>query len=60
MPVIDLSHMIDHSNQLIHWILHRSMMIVGDDLRQIESSGYFDSVIEFLFAKFAIGEAFDL
>ena len=29
-------------------------MIVGDHFREIERGGYFDSIIEFLFAELAI------
>ena len=60
MSIVNLSHVIDNSHQLINRVLHGNMMIIRDDFGKVQSRGHFDPVIEFLLAEFAVGKALDL
>lgn len=60
MPVVYLTRVVYHPHQLVDRTLHRTVVVVGHQLAQVQGRGSLDAVVQLLLGVLAVGKALNL
>lgn len=57
MAKVQISRMVDHSNELINWTFDSVVMVIRDDLGEVKVLGDLYLIVHLLFGDLAEGKA---